>query len=167
MRATIVWTAISGILLSPLRSYAFKDTDCSLMNATYDRIWVDVDSITEHDWRDLPLDPSQSAGFDGELTHLKVRLPSGRILEYHEKQIREIRRQSKLKKGNWIVDMSGLRFVSLPVRQKIFKRLCKPLALTNHRSQPLAVVKSTFDFMKQFPEFATLAPASGGSAPSR
>jgi len=28
-------------------------------------------------------------------------------------------------------------------------------------------VKSTFDFMKQFSEFATLAAASGGSASSR
>ncbi len=39
--------------------------------------------------------------------------------------------------------------------------------LTNRWSQPLAAVKSTFNFMKQFPEFATLAPASGGSACSR
>jgi|SRR6476469_2029807 len=39
--------------------------------------------------------------------------------------------------------------------------------LTNRWSQPLAVVMSTFDFMKQFPMFATLAAASGGSAPSR
>jgi hypothetical protein len=45
------------------------------------------------------------------------------------------------------------------------------LVLTYHTasrsSQPMAVVKSTFDFMKQFPMFATLAPASGGSALSR
>jgi len=39
--------------------------------------------------------------------------------------------------------------------------------LTNHWSQPLAVVKSTFDFMKQFQMFITLAAARGGSAPSR
>ena len=39
--------------------------------------------------------------------------------------------------------------------------------LTNRWSQPLAAVKSAFDFMKQFSMFATLAPASGGSAPSR
>jgi hypothetical protein len=39
--------------------------------------------------------------------------------------------------------------------------------LTNRWSQPLAVVMSTFDFMKQFFVFATLAAASGGSAPSR
>jgi hypothetical protein len=137
------------------------------MNATYDRIWVDVDSTTEHDWRDLPLDPSQSAGFDGELTHLKVRLSSGKILQFDEQRVREIRRRSKLKKGDWIVDMSGLRFVSLTVRRKIFKRLCKPLALTNRWSQPLAVAMRRFDFMKQFSMFATPAAASGGSAPSR
>jgi len=38
---------------------------------------------------------------------------------------------------------------------------------TNRWSQPLAIVMSTFDFMKQFSMFATLAAASGGSAPSR
>jgi hypothetical protein len=39
--------------------------------------------------------------------------------------------------------------------------------LTNRSSQPLGVIMTRFDFMKQFREFATLAPASGGSAPSR
>jgi len=39
--------------------------------------------------------------------------------------------------------------------------------LTNRSSQPLAVPMRRFDFMKQFPQFATLAAASGGSAPSR
>ena len=34
--------------------------------------------------------------------------------------------------------------------------------LTIRWSQPLAVVKSTFDFMKQFSMFATLAAASRG-----
>ena len=32
--------------------------------------------------------------------------------------------------------------------------------LTNRWSQPLAAVRSTFDLMKQFSVFATLAPAS-------
>ncbi len=39
--------------------------------------------------------------------------------------------------------------------------------LTNRWSQPLAALKSASDFMKQFLMFATLAAASGGSAPSR
>jgi hypothetical protein len=39
--------------------------------------------------------------------------------------------------------------------------------LTNRSSQPLAVVTPTFDFMKLLSVFAMLAPASGGSAPSR
>jgi hypothetical protein len=34
-------------------------------------------------------------------------------------------------------------------------------------NQSLAVAIRTFDFMKQFPMFATLAFASGGSAASR
>ena len=46
-------------------------------------------------------------------------------------------------------------------------RTRQPRHLTNRWSQPLAVVMSTFDFMKQFSMFATLAAASGGSAPSR
>jgi hypothetical protein len=41
------------------------------------------------------------------------------------------------------------------------------IRLTSRWSQPLAAVKSAFNFMKQFPMFATLAAASGGSAPSR
>src|SRR5437016_6684800 len=40
-------------------------------------------------------------------------------------------------------------------------------SLTERCRQPLADLMTTFDFMKQFPEFATLAAASGGSAPSR
>jgi hypothetical protein len=39
--------------------------------------------------------------------------------------------------------------------------------LTNRWSQPLAAVMTTFNFMKEFSMFATLAPASGGSARSR
>jgi hypothetical protein len=39
--------------------------------------------------------------------------------------------------------------------------------LTNRWSQPLADVKSTFNFMKQFCVFAALAGAGGGSALSR
>jgi hypothetical protein len=50
-----------------------------------------------------------------------------------------------------------------------------PFDLTNRwsqlrkysRARTLAVVKSTFDFMKQFQMLATLIPASGGSALSR
>ena len=41
------------------------------------------------------------------------------------------------------------------------------MGLTNRWSQPLAEAMTMFDFMKQFPMFATLAAASGGSAPSR
>jgi len=41
------------------------------------------------------------------------------------------------------------------------------IGLTNRWSQPLAVVKSTLNFMKEFSMFATLAAASGGSAHSR
>jgi hypothetical protein len=39
--------------------------------------------------------------------------------------------------------------------------------LTNRWSQPLAIVKSTFNFMKQFPMLLKFAAASGGSAWSR
>jgi hypothetical protein len=41
------------------------------------------------------------------------------------------------------------------------------MGLTNRSSQPLAVAMRTFNFMKLFREFATLAAASGGSALSR
>ena len=38
---------------------------------------------------------------------------------------------------------------------------------TNRWRQPLPVAIGKFDFMKQFREFATIAVASGGLAPSR
>jgi hypothetical protein len=41
------------------------------------------------------------------------------------------------------------------------------LHLTSRSSQPLAVVMTAFDFMKQFSMFVALAAASGGSALSR
>jgi hypothetical protein len=47
------------------------------------------------------------------------------------------------------------------------QRRCGGNHLTNRWSQPLAAVKSTFDFMKQSWMFATFASASGGSALSR
>jgi hypothetical protein len=40
-------------------------------------------------------------------------------------------------------------------------------SLTNRWSQPLAAVLSRPDFMREFSMFATVATASGGSAPSR
>jgi len=42
--------------------------------------------------------------------------------------------------------------------------VCHVGHLTNRWSQPLAVAMRTFDFMKQFSMFSTLAVASGGSA---
>jgi hypothetical protein len=54
----------------------------------------------------------------------------------------------------------------MPLVQTGYRRLCSA-SLTNRWSQPLAIVQSTFNFMKQFSMFATLAAASGGSAPSR
>jgi hypothetical protein len=47
------------------------------------------------------------------------------------------------------------------------RQQCWHVRLTNRWSQPLTVEKSTFNFMKQFSMFATLAAASGGSAPAR
>jgi len=52
----------------------------------------------------------------------------------------------------------------------IFCTILKPflsLHAASRWSQPLAAVMSRFDLMKQLLMFATLAPASGGSAPSR
>ena len=56
---------------------------------------------------------------------------------------------------------TSLLYVSL--RRVVAPKAVSPIA----PSQPLAVVMTRFDFMKQFSMFATLAAASGGSAPSR
>ncbi len=42
-----------------------------------------------------------------------------------------------------------------------------PTMLARTSNQSLTVVKSTFNFMKQFSMFATLAAGTGGSAPAR
>jgi len=69
----------------------------------------------------MPLLPSQSAAFDGTLTRVKVRLRSGRVVEYNKHQIAAIRSQARLEKGDWVVDKNGLRFVSCDERQRIFE----------------------------------------------
>jgi hypothetical protein len=54
-----------------------------------------------------------------------------------------------------------------PVWWKNRAELAQMRSNQSRSSQPLAVVKSRFDFMKQFPMFATLAAASVSSAPTR
>jgi hypothetical protein len=98
-----------------------------LMNATHDRIWVvDLhDSRYGQAWQDLPLQPSQSASFDGALTHLKVRLSSGGVLEYGRRETSAIRARPDFRIGDWIIDHSGLRFISCRERQQTFEGLKK------------------------------------------
>jgi hypothetical protein len=97
----------------------------SLMNATRDRIWVDIDSPHDHDWRNEPLYPSQSAVFIGALVHVKVRLRSGRVLEYDERQIAGIQTRAPFQRGDWLFDSSGLRFVACKERQKLYQAVKK------------------------------------------
>jgi hypothetical protein len=59
----------------------------SLMNATLERIAVDTNSSRDDKWRDASLPPSNSVAFDGELTRVKVRLKSGRVLRYEQREI--------------------------------------------------------------------------------
>jgi hypothetical protein len=97
----------------------------SLMNATKDRIWVDIDSPNNRDWREMPLYSSQSATFAGALERVKVRLKSGRVLHYDKHRIAAIRTQARLQKGDWLIDSSGLHFVSCEEREKIFQAVKK------------------------------------------
>jgi hypothetical protein len=55
----------------------------------------------------------------------------------------------------------------LPKGEKTLETVRRLKGLTNRSSQPLAVVMTRFDFMKQFSVLRKLALASGGSAPSR
>jgi hypothetical protein len=136
----------------------------SVMNATLLRIWLNSASSRHHDWQDLPLDPSQSAAFDGELTRVKVRFGSGRILEYQQRNITAIRSRSHLQRGDWIIERSGLRFVSCAERQRRFEALRKPLAQTpNQTMQPTAGPCTASLSMTNTRSFqAKLGSASGG-----
>src|SRR6266542_1434527 len=123
MRATLflVTTLIASAVSSSSASCTDAYAEYSVMNATSGRIRVDIDASSNHDWRDMPLLPSQSAAFDGALTHLKVCLKSGRVLVYGNHEITAIRTRTHLQKGDWLVDHSGLRFVSCEERQNIFE----------------------------------------------
>ena|SRR5882724_1857761 len=59
------------------------------------------------------------------------------------------------------------RYSTAILRPPVTMSVYDHIDLTNRSSQPLAVAMRKFDFMKQLLVFATLAPASGGSAPSR
>ena len=129
-------TVVTG---SASASCTDSHAEYSLMNAMNDRIWVDIDSTLNHDWRDVPLDPSQSAAFDGHLMRVKVRLRSGRVVEYRKREITAIRARSRVQKGDWIIDRSGLRFVSCRERQELFETVQKSLATSpNQVLQPAA-----------------------------
>ncbi|PYK90586.1 MAG: hypothetical protein DME35_05480 [Verrucomicrobia bacterium] len=127
MRAAAIFVSSAFLIFGSLRTQAVEEGKYSFLNATYDRIWVDIDTTRGNEWRDMPLDPSQSAGFDGELLHVKVRLPSREVRHFSKKQIRSVRVRSRLKSGDWLIDTSGIRFVSPRERQEIFQRLRKPL----------------------------------------
>jgi len=97
----------------------------SVMNATRERIWVDIDSPRDHDWRNMPLYPSQSAVFIGALVHVKVRLRSGKSVEYTERQIDDIQTRARFQRGDWVFDGSSLRFVSCEEREKLYQAVKK------------------------------------------
>ena len=70
MRAAAIFVSSAFLIFGSLRTQAVEEGKYSFLNATYDRIWVDIDTTRGNEWRDMPLDPSQSAGFDGELLHV-------------------------------------------------------------------------------------------------
>ena len=71
----------------------------------------------------------------------------------------------KSKMGHWLCHYKIARLYRL--EDDTFKFIGHIRCLTNRWSQPLVVVMSTFDFVKQFRMFAALAATSGGSACSR
>jgi hypothetical protein len=140
----------------------------SLMNATLERISVDTNSSRGDQWRDASLPASDSVAFDGELTGVKVRLTSGRVLKYKQRDIAFIRTRSHLQRGDWLIDQTGLRFVSCADRQRIFqlrKRHMKDL--TGRWSEPSPAVRSHLKMIKTVSVEAELAPGGGRSACSR
>ena len=76
----------------------------------------------------------------------------------------DCRASRRIRRGVCTAHAAGLPRMKILVQSPVCYHISH---LTNRWSQPLAAVKSTFDFMKQFSVFATLAAASGGSALSR
>ena len=109
-----------------------------------------------------------SAGTSAHTSSSKTRASSGSGSTYSVSR----RRARTACDSRSCVDCNARAAVSLHYCRSAFRWLsvswpCQTNHLTNRWSQPLAVAKSAFDLMKQFSIFATLALASGGSAPSR
>src|SRR5690349_5560216 len=123
MRAILLATLTCCVTWYSVRAQCGEEPQApySLMNATFDRISVDADSSRHNEWRDLPLDPRQSAAFAGDLTRIIVRFRSGRVLHYGRRDIAAVRTKAHLQHGDWIVDRSGLHFVSCKERQRLFE----------------------------------------------
>jgi hypothetical protein len=119
----------------------------SLMNGSLEQMSVDIDSSRGDKWRDISLPPSVSVAFDGVLTHVKVRLKSGRVFTYKQRDIALIQSRSHLQRGDWLVDQTGLRFVSCTERLRIFQRLRKwQMKRPNQALQPTAT-RCAFTFL--------------------
>ena len=126
----VTWSAfVMMLVFSASLPAACGDThvEYSLLNATHHRIWVIMlrGSRNGKEWENLPLRPSQSAGFAGDLTYVKVRLPPGRLFEYHKRQIAGVRARAGVRQGDWLFNASGLHFISCKARQSLFEALNK------------------------------------------
>jgi hypothetical protein len=140
MRTTLLAVVLLSAVIKPLHAQCGDPhAPHSVMNARFERIWIDADSPGTHECRNASLDPSQSEALTGELVYLKVRLKIGRLLQYRQHDIAVIRNRSHIQTGDWVVDRSGLRFVSCAERQQLFETVQKSLVERFHKTmQPRA-----------------------------
>jgi len=103
---------------------ASSQADHYLLNATSGVVVLNEVFALEH-VINYKLDPGYSFVFNGIFMRLEVRLPTGRVLIYSEKQLRKLNGGTTPNRGYWIVDERGLRSVSAADYIAAYQRLHK------------------------------------------
>jgi hypothetical protein len=99
---------ILGVALSAFT----PGTDHNLMNASSGPIVLDIRSSCDQSITHFRLTPGHSVGFNGVFQHLRVRMVSGKMLTFSERQLIELHGDSVPTRGDWLVEDSGVRSVS-------------------------------------------------------
>ena len=122
IRAAIFVVAFLALGLPGLP--AASQGDHYLLNATSSVVVLNEVFALEH-VINYKLDPGYSFVFNGIFMRLEVRMPTGQVLIYSERQLRKLNRGTTPNRGYWLLDERGLHSVSATDYVAAYKRLHK------------------------------------------
>jgi hypothetical protein len=112
------------LLLCSHGALGYSRSDHGILNATSGAIVLDIRS-TGQDISKFSLSPGESFVFNGVFLRLKVRLHNGKILYVDSAELRKLHGGTTPSDGRWLIDATGLRYVSLHEYMKAFERMTK------------------------------------------